>query len=203
MNMVMYRNLFSRAVRFFILCTVVCGILYTGLITGAAAVLFPYQSQGSLIEVGGKKYGSELVGQPYSDPAHLWGRVMDLDVSTYKDSQGRPLLYAGPSNVSPASAGYGRLVAQRVAQLQAADPHMGDTPVPVDLVTGSGSGLDPAISPAAAAYQVKRIARARSMSPDQVQAVIDRCTTGRFLGIFGEPTVNVLKVNLMLDGILS
>ena len=112
-------------------------------------------------------------------------------------------MYAAPSNLSPASEEYKALVAKRVAKLRAADPDMGEKPVPVDLVTCSGSGLDPDISPAAADYQVARIAKASGQSEAVVLDIIEKCTTGRFLGLFGEPRVNVLKVNLMLDGILQ
>lgn len=114
-----------------------------------------------------------------------------------------PLVYSAPSNLSPESEEYAQLVEQRVERIKSANPEMGDTPIPEDLVTCSGSGLDPHISPAAAEYQVKRLARANDMTEDEVRAVIAKCTDGRFLGIFGEETVNVLKVNLMLDGILE
>ena len=127
---------------------------------------------------------------------------MNLDVSTYKDAEGKTLLYASPSNLSPASKEYEKLVAERVEKLRASNPAMEDSAVPVDLVTCSGSGLDPAISPAAARYQAPRIAEARGISEQEVLEIIDQCTTGRFLGLFGEETVHVLKVNLMLDGIL-
>lgn len=127
---------------------------------------------------------------------------MNMDVSTYTDKDGNVLMYASPSNLSPASEEYEALVAERVQKLREADPDMDETAVPVDLVTCSGSGLDPHISPAAAEYQVNRIAKANDMSADAVRNIIKQCTEGRFLGVFGEETVNVLKVNLMLDGIL-
>ena len=127
---------------------------------------------------------------------------MNMDVSTYTDKDGNVLMYASPSNLSPASEAYEALVAERVQKLREADPDMDETAVPVDLVTCSGSGLDPHISPAAAEYQVNRIAKANDMSADAVRNIIKQCTAGRFLGVFGEETVNVLKVNLMLDGIL-
>ena len=127
---------------------------------------------------------------------------MNMDVSTYTDKDGNVLMYASPSNLSPASEEYEALVAERVQKLREADPDMDETAVPVDLVTCSGSGLDPHISPAAAEYQVNRIAKANDMLADAVRNIIKQCTEGRFLGVFGEETVNVLKVNLMLDGIL-
>ena len=180
-----------------------CGILYTGVVTGVAQLFFPEKANGSIIEVDGKKYGCELLGQQYTDDAHMWGRIMNIDVSTYKDESGHTLMYAAPSNLSPASEEYEALVAERVEKLRAANPDMDETAIPVDLVTCSGSGLDPHISPAAAEYQVARIAKANDVTEDEVRAIIEKCTDGRFLGLFGEETVNVLKVNLMLDGILE
>lgn len=192
-----------KALKIFLIFTVVCGILYTGIVTGAAQLIFPDKANGSIIEIDGKKYGCELLGQQYTDDAHMWGRIMNLDVSTYQDENGNMLMYAAPSNLSPTSEEYEALVAERIEKLRAANPDMDETAVPVDLVTCSGSGLDPHISPAAAEYQVARIAKANNMTEDAVREIIDQCTDGRFLGIFGEETVNVLKVNLMLDGILS
>jgi K+-transporting ATPase ATPase C chain len=191
-----------KAIAIFLIFTFICGILYTALVTGIAQLIFPDQANGSIIEVDGKKYGCELLGQQYTDDAYLWGRIMNLDVSTYKDAGGKTLLYASPSNLSPASKEYEKLVAERVEKLRASNPAMEDSAVPVDLVTCSGSGLDPAISPAAARYQAPRIAEARGISEQEILEIIDQCTTGRFLGLFGEETVHVLKLNLMLDGIL-
>lgn len=192
-----------KALIIFLIFTVVCGILYTGVVTGIAQLIFPDKANGSIIEVDGKKYGCELLGQQYTDDTHMWGRIMNLDVSTYKDENGKILMYAAPSNLSPASEEYEALVAERVEKLRAANPDMDEEAVPVDLVTCSGSGLDPHISPAAAEYQVARIAKARGITEEAVQEIIEKCTDGKFLGIFGEETVNVLKVNLMLDGILE
>lgn len=192
-----------KALIIFLIFTFVCGILYTGAVTGLAQLLFPEKANGSIIKIDGKNYGCELLGQQYTDDQYMWGRIMNIDVSTYKDENGNILMYAAPSNLSPASAEYEALVAERVAKLRAANPDMDETAIPVDLVTCSGSGLDPHISPAAAEYQVARIARTRGMTEDEVRSIIDQCTSGRFLGIFGEETVNVLKVNLMLDGILE
>ncbi len=192
-----------KALIIFLIFTVVCGILYTGVVTGIAQLIFPDKANGSIIEVDGKKYGCELLGQQYTDDTHMWGRIMNLDVSTYKDENGKTLMYAAPSNLSPASEEYEALVAERVEKLRAANPDMDEEAVPVDLVTCSGSGLDPHISPAAVEYQVARIAKARGITEEAVQEIIEKCTDGKFLGIFGEETVNVLKVNLMLDGILE
>ena len=197
------KSILSRAVSIFFVFTLLCGVLYTGVVTEAAQLLFPEKANGSIIEVDGKQYGCELLGQQYTDNAHLWGRIMNLDVSTFRDENGKPLLYAAPSNLSPASKEYASLVAERVEKLRAAAPDMDEAAIPVDLVTCSGSGLDPHISPAAAEYQVPRIAQARDMTVDQVREVIAACTQGRFLGLLGEETVNVLEVNLTLDGILK
>ncbi|WP_040197060.1 potassium-transporting ATPase subunit KdpC [Candidatus Soleaferrea massiliensis] len=197
------KKILPRAAVIFLIFTLLCGVVYTAVVTGAAQLIFPHQANGSIIEVDGKRYGSELLGQQYTDDAHMWGRIMNIDVSTYRDQDGKTLMYASPSNLSPASEEYGELVAERVEKLRAANPDEANTAVPVDLVTCSGSGLDPHISPAAAEYQVSRLARANQMTEDDIRAIIDRCTEGRFLGLFGEETVNVLKVNLMLDGILK
>lgn len=192
-----------KALKIFLVFTVVCGFLYTGVVTCAAQLLFPEKANGSIIEVNGKKYGSALLGQQYTDDAHMWGRIMQIDTVTFHDENGKALMYASPSNLSVTSAEYETLVAQRVKKLRAAHPDMKETAVPVDLVTCSGSGLDPHISPAAAQFQLTRIAKANGMTENEVQTIVDRCTEGRFLGLFGEETVNVLKVNLMLDGILE
>ena len=196
------KNILPKAAVIFLIFPVICGIVYTGVVTGIAQLIFPDKANGSIIEVDGKKYGCELLGQQYTDDAHMWGRIMNIDVSTYKDENGKTLMYASPSNLSPASEEYKALVAERVENLRKANPDMDETTIPVDLVTCSGSGLDPHISPAAAEYQVVRIAKANQMTEDEVREIIDKCTDGRFLGVFGEKTVNVLKVNLMLDGIL-
>lgn len=197
------KSTLPKALTIFLIFTFVCGILYTGVVTGVAQLFFPEKANGSIIEVDGKKYGCELLGQQYTDDAHMWGRIMNIDVSTYQDKNGNALMYAAPSNLSPASEEYDLLVAKRIEKLRDANPDMDDTAIPVDLVTCSGSGLDPHISPAAAEYQVARIAKANDMTEEEVQAIIEKCTDGRFLGLFGEETVNVLKVNLMLDGILE
>lgn len=197
------RSILPKAAMSFFIFSILCGFLYTGIVTGIAQVLFPHQANGSIIEVDGQRYGCALLGQQYTDAKYMWGRIMNLDVSTYQDQNGKTLLYATPSNLSPASEDYKILIAERVEKLQSANPEMRNTAIPVDLVTCSGSGLDPDISPAAAEYQIARIADARGISKENVQDVIQTCTTDRFLGIFGEKTVNVLKVNLMLDGIIE
>lgn len=192
-----------RAGGMLLIMLVATGLLYTRLVTGIGQALFPKQANGSVIEVNGKTYGSELLGQQFTGNEYLWGRIMNVDVSSFTDENGEPAMYAWASNLSPASEEYEAMVAQRVEALQAANPEMAGEPIPVDLVTCSGSGLDPEISPDAAEYQVTRIAGARGVSEDEVRQAIAACTKGRLLGIFGEPRVNVLKVNLMLDGILE
>lgn len=191
-----------RAVLFFLTFTIICGVIYTALVTGIAQLLFPKQANGSIIEVNGKKYGCELLGQQYTDDAHLWGRIMKVDVGTFTAEDGTPLMYAAPSNLSPANEEYQSLVQERIKKLRAANPDMDETAIPVDLVTCSGSGLDPHISPAAAEYQVPRLAKANQMTEDAIRTIIQDCTDEKWLGLFGEETVNVLEVNLHLDGIL-
>ena len=196
------KNVLPRAGIIFLIFTLLCGVVYTGVVTGIAQLIFPDKANGSIIEVDVKKYGCELLGQQYTDDGHMWGRIMNIDVSTYKDENGKTLMYAAPSNLSPASEEYEALVRERVKKLRDANPDMDETAIPVDLVTCSGSGLDPHISPAAAEYQVARIAKANDMTEDEVREIVKKCTEVKFLGVFGEETVNVLKVNLMLDGIL-
>ena len=195
------KNVLPKSAIIFLIFTVICGVVYTGIVTGIAQLIFPDKANGSIIEVDDKKYGCELLGQKYTDEAHMWGRIMNIDVSTYKDENGKTLMYAVPSNLSPASEEFKDLVAKRVQMLRKANPDMEETAILVELVTCSGSGLDPHISPAAAKYQVTRIAKANNMSEEKVRAIIEKCTDSRFLGALGEKTVNVLKVNL-LDGIL-
>lgn len=197
------KQVLPRAAVIFLIFTLLCGLVYTLVVTGIAQLIFPNQANGSIIEVDGKKYGSALLGQQYTDDAHMWGRIMNIDASTYQDENGNTLLYSAPSNLTPAGEEFDELVAERVEKIRAAHPEKAGVPVPVDLVTASGSGLDPHISPAAAEYQVERLAKANNKSADDIRTIIEKCTDGRFLGIFGEETVNVLKVNLMLDGILK
>lgn len=196
----MFKGVASRALGVFALFTVVCGLGYTLVVTGIAQVAFPYQANGSLIKVDDKIVGSELIGQNFEDEDHMWGRIQN--VSVVEDENGELMAYSAPSNLSPASEEYKELVDARVEKIRAANPDADMDAVPVDLVTCSGSGLDPEISPDAAEYQVPRLAKATGKSEDEVRDIIAKCSKGRFLGVFGEPTVNVLKVNLMLDGVL-
>lgn len=196
----MFKGVASRALGVFALFTVVCGLGYTLVVTGIAQVAFPYQANGSLIKVDDKVVGSELIGQNFEDEDHMWGRIQNVTIVEGED--GGLMAYGAPSNLSPASEEYRQLVDARVEKIRASNPDAGMDTVPVDLVTCSGSGLDPEISPDAAEYQVPRLAKATGKSEDEVRDIIAQCTKGRFLGVFGEPTVNVLKVNLMLDGVL-
>ena len=196
----MFKGVASRALGVFALFTVVCGLGYTLVVTGIAQVALPYQANGSLIKVDDKIVGSELIGQSFEDEDHMWGRIQNVTIVEGED--GGLMAYGAPSNLSPASEEYRQLVDERVEKIRASNPDAGMDAVPVDLVTCSGSGLDPEISPDAAEYQVPRLAKATGKSEGVVRDIIAQCTKGRFLGVFGEPTVNVLKVNLMLDGVL-
>lgn len=175
------------------LMTVITGVAYPLAVTGLAQLLFPAQANGSLIAKNGKPVGSTLIGQPFSDPRYFWGRP---SATTPQPNNGAN---STGSNLGPTNPALTDAVKQRIQALHAADP--GNTAsVPVDLVTASGSGLDPEISPAAAAYQVPRVAKARGLSESQVQAMVAMASTGRQFGLLGEPRVNVLKLNMALDG---
>ena len=186
-----------------IVFTVICGLVYPLVMTGISQVLFKDKANGSIIEVDGKKYGSVLLAQQFTGDEYLWGRIMNIDTETFTDDEGNALMYATPSNLSPASEEYEALVKERVERIRKTNPTVKEEAIPVDLVTCSGSGLDPHISVAAAQYQVERIAKARNLDTEEVEEIIDKYTKGRMLGIFGEEVVNVLEVNLALDGILE
>lgn len=175
------------------LLTIVTGVAYPLVVTGIAQLLFPTQANGSLIVVDGKPVGSRLIGQPFDDPRYFWGRPSATTPFPYNAGS------SSGSNLSPTNPDLVKAVQARVDALRAEDP--GNTaPVPVDLVTASGSGLDPHISPAAALYQVPRVARARKLDPESVRRQVERHIESRWLGILGEPRVNVLALNLTLDG---
>ena len=185
------RSEFRPALLMLLVLTVITGVLYPLLITAIAQVAFPRQANGSLIVLRGVVVGSSWIGQEFREPQYFWGRL----------SATTPAYNAGASsgsNLGPTNPALLDAARARIAALRAADPEA-RLPVPVDLVTASGSGLDPHISPAAAEYQVRRVASARGLPLDVVRAAIAAHTRGRFLGVIGEPVVNVLELNLALD----
>ena len=194
-------NVIGKAACMVLAMTIICGVLYTIAVTGISQLFFHDKANGSVIEIDGKKYGCELLAQQFTGDDYMWGRVMKLSVFT--DQDGNAKMYSGPSNLSPESEEYEKLIDERVEKIKEANPDADTDKIPEDLVTCSGSGLDPDISLAAAEYQIPRIAESRGMSEEDIEATIDECTTHKVLGIFGEETVNVLKVNLMLDGIME
>jgi K+-transporting ATPase ATPase C chain len=172
--------------------TLITGLAYPLAITGIGAVVFPGQAHGSLIRSQGKVVGSELIGQHIEDPAYFWGRLSATgDFPTNADN-------SGGSNLAPSNPDLRKAAEARVKALQALDPG-NQAQVPADLVTASGSGLDPHITPAAAEYQVARVARARGVSEGRVRELVARASHGRTLGLVGEPRVNVLELNLSLQ----
>lgn len=174
--------------------TVLVGLVYPGVVTLCGQVLFPKQANGSLIKVHGKVVGSELIGQTFDDPQYFWGRPSATSPQAYNAAS------SGGSNLGPTNPALMDAVKGRVEALRKADPE-NTAPVPMDLVTASGSGLDPDISPAAAYYQASRVAKVRKLELKTVQDLIDKHIEGRWLGFIGDPRVNVLKLNLDLDGL--
>ena len=173
--------------------TLITGVAYPLVVTGIARVAFPDQANGSLIVKDQKVVGSVLIGQPFEDSKHFWGRLSATTPGAYNAAS------STGSNLGPTNEALTKNAKARVDALHAADPE-NNAPIPVDLVTSSASGLDPHISPAAAEYQVHRVARARGIPEDRVRALVAKHTEGRALGILGEPCVNVLLLNLELDG---
>lgn len=193
-------TVFGKAAGMVLAMTLICGIIYTTVVTGASQLFFSDKANGSIIEIDGKKYGCELLAQEFTGEEYMWGRIMN--VSAFTDQDGNIKMYSSPSNLSPESQEYKELVEQRVEKIKEANPDADKEQIQEDLVTCSGSGLDPDISVAAAEYQVPRLAKANQMTEDEIQDIIDKCTNHKILGLFGEETVNVLKVNLMLEKIL-
>ena len=180
------------AVALFVVLSVVTGVIYPLAATGIAQILFPHQANGSIVTVDDKAVGSELIGQQFTEPKYFWGRLSATGPYAYNAGA------SSGSNLGPLNPALTDAVKARIDALKAADP--GNTqPVPIDLVTASGSGLDPEISLAAARYQAARVAKARNLPGEQVTALIERHAVHPWLGVFGEPRVNVLALNLALD----
>jgi len=183
---------FLPALRMLVVLTALTGVAYPLLVTGVAQLAFPHQANGTLIESGGKAVGSALIGQPFSDPKYFWSRPSATSPQPYN------AMASSGSNLGPRNPALADAVKDRIKALRDADPD-NKAPVPVDLVTASGSGLDPDISVAAAAFQVHRVAKARGFAEDRIGALVEANTSGRTLGVLGEPRVNVLALNLALD----
>jgi potassium-transporting ATPase KdpC subunit len=186
------KSLFRPLIVIFVVLSAITGLAYPAVMTAVGQAAFNNQANGSLIEANGKVVGSKLIGQQFDAPQYFWGRLSATSPMPY-NAQGSSASNLGPTNPALADEVKGRIDA-----LKAAGTDMSQ-PVPVDLVTSSGSGLDPEISPAAAAYQIDRVAKARKMNPNDVQALVERYTSGRQFGILGESRVNVLQLNLALD----
>ncbi|MBN9164982.1 MAG: potassium-transporting ATPase subunit KdpC [Myxococcales bacterium] len=172
--------------------TLLTGVLYPLLVTAVAQLAFPERARGSLIALDDKVIGSRLVGQPFAEPKYFWGRPSATSPVPYNAGA------SAASNLGPTNDALTKAARDRVEALRAVDPE-NVAPVPIDLVTASGSGLDPHISPAAAAYQLRRVARARGLPEERVRELVAAHTEGRDLGVLGEPRVNVLLLNLALD----
>ncbi len=175
-----------------VIMTLVTGVLYPLTVTAVAQLAFPHQANGSLLVSAGSAVGSELIGQPFSDPGYFWGRLSATSPYPYNAAA------SSGSNLGPLNPALLDAASARIAALREADPG-NDAPIPVDLVTASASGLDPHVSVAAARYQAPRVARVRGLDMERVLSMIGSCTEGRQLGILGEPRVNVLCVNQALD----
>ncbi|MCC8397139.1 potassium-transporting ATPase subunit KdpC [Paraburkholderia sp. MMS20-SJTR3] len=186
------KNLFRPLLVIFAVLTAITGLAYPAVMTAFGQAVFHRQANGSLIERDGKVVGSQLIGQQFDAPQYFWGRLSATSPMPYNPQA------SGGSNLGPNNPALLDEIKGRLAALKAAGTDM-SKPVPVDLVTSSGSGLDPEISPAAAAYQVQRVANARKLAPNDVEALVERYTTGRQFGVLGEPRVNVLMLNLALD----
>ena len=186
------KNMLRPVLVLFAALTVITGIVYPAVVTAIGQAVFPHQANGSLIEKDGKAAGSELIGQQFDAPGYFWGRLSATSPNPYNAQS------SGGSNLGPTNPALADEVKGRLSALHEADPS-NTLPLPVDLVTASASGLDPDISPAAAAYQAARVAKARGLTAGQVNALIVQNTSGRQLGVLGEPRVHVLKLNLALD----
>ena len=193
-------KLFLRYLRpsltFLALFTLLTGIIYPLVVTAVAQTFFPYRANGSLIEQEGVIVGSDLIGQPFDDPAYFWGRPSLTEPYPYNGGA------SAGSNIAPSNPALTDRIAARTTALKAADP-ANTLPIPVDLVTASGSGLDPHISVAAAEYQIERVARVRGVETAVLRQLVNEHTEGRTFGLWGEPRVNILRLNLALDSLVS
>ena len=181
--------------------TIITGVIYPLLVTGIAQVTFPFQANGSIIhDASGQPVGSALIGQQFDDPKYFWGRLSATGPVPYTAFNADKLTGSSGSNYGPLNPALHEAVQGRIDALKAADP-TNTLAIPVDLVTASGSGLDPQISPAGAEYQVNRVAKARGLDAALVRELVAQHTDGRTLGILGEPRVNVLELNLALDAV--
>jgi K+-transporting ATPase ATPase C chain len=188
------RSMLRASLTTLILLSVLTGLAYPLLVAGIGQLFFPRQANGSLVEANGRVVGSRLIGQAFDDPKYFWGRPSATTPFPYNTQS------SGGSNLGPLNPALQKAVQARIDALRQADPGNAKPP-PVDLVTASGSGLDPDISPAAALYQAARVARVRNLDPAVVRSLLDQCTAPRQIGVLGEPRVNVLLLNRALDAL--
>ena len=188
----MIREQIKPAILVFIILSIITGIFYPLFVTGIAQVFFPRQANGSVIYKDGKPVGSELIGQPFSDPKYFWGRLSATIPVPFNAAS------SSGSNFGNSNPALLEAIKARLNALKTTDPD-NHNPIPIDLVTASASGLDPHISLAAAYYQIPRVARLQGLTQDTVEAIVKQHTYGRFLGLLGEPVVNVLEINLALE----
>jgi K+-transporting ATPase ATPase C chain len=194
-NMVFLKQIRTSVIAV-VLLTVLTGVIYPFLVTGIAQLLFPDKANGSMIKQNGAVLGSALIGQQFTEPKYFWGRLSATNPVAYNASA------SSGSNYGPLNPALLAAVTKRIRDLRAADPQ-NTQPIPVDLVTASGSGLDPHISVAAAQYQISRVARSRNVHEGNIRSLVDQYAEGRQFGFLGEPRVNILKLNLALDEMKS
>lgn len=185
----------GTSLRMLAVLTLLTGAIYPAAITAVAQVIFPGKANGSLIRRGDAVVGSELIGQPFEAATHFWSRPSATSPFAYNSGS------SSGSNLGPTNPDLAKALGERATALRAAHPEKQNVPIPVDLLTASASGLDPHISPAAAEYQIERVAKARKLAAEQVRKLVAEATESRTFGILGEPRVNVLKLNLSLDAL--
>lgn len=205
-------KLFFRAITVSIALLLICGVLYPLVMTGISQLVFPRQANGSIVEYNGKPVGSELLGQAFSDTRFFHGRVSAVNYNTYKpedkipDKEGKTAysgVSSGSANLAPSNPALVDRVQKDIDAFLAANPGIKKEDIPADLLTSSGSGLDPNISPESAKIQIPAISKATGISGDDLSKIMEKCTEGRTLGIFGEPRVNVLKANIEISSRLK